>query len=232
MACCRLTERSIATKYSLAVTGPRAASSQAMRWRVVASKRPTVSLVKTSTLGRSVPVGYRLESSPAIIASGEAARYEQLPTAGPDARRPRDQEDRHLIDRVQRFALRIDRMDALTLGVGLEAPLEPRDAQTTLSPLLEWTLEVPVDRRGVPCVPSLDPGADGCLTTQGFGAFRQRLGLGLRVLPPLRGVAITVALEIVLTGVHAHVRELAAQDPYRVLLGFAYTYDSLLPVAH
>ena len=173
--------------------------------------------------------GYRFDHSDAIVRARERARYEALPADGPDARSSFEEEARHRIGRLERFALAVDRVDRLRFGVGVELPIELAAEQTTLSPLLEWTMDVPVNRQGFVCVPSARPEVDPCLRELGADALRSRLTLGLRVMPPLRGLAITLTLDVGLTGVHVHARELAAQEPYRVLLGFGYAYDATLP---
>jgi outer membrane protein OmpA-like peptidoglycan-associated protein len=54
------------------------------------------------------------------------------------------------------------------------------------------------------------------------------LTLGVRVLPPVRGLAAIVGVDIGLTGTswESAVRELALNDPYRVMIGASYAFDT------
>lgn len=176
---------------------------------------------------------YWFDNSQALIASVEDARYAALPTSGPDQRQPRPLEDRHLITRIERYALQIDRHDRFTIGVGFEFPI-PIMEGFTLSPIAEWMLNIPVNRQGFTCLrlPAAGtdrpaPGEDGCVDWQGFDAYEQTVTLGVRVLPPLRGLSILAAADIGVTGTYTFVRELSGQAPYNVMLAFAYAYDTV-----
>lgn len=180
---------------------------------------------------------YWFDNSQALIESVEQARYGALLD-------PRDcptisggmgncQEDRHLVTRIERYALQIDRTDRFTIGVGFEAPIRVMK-DFHISPIAEWMLNIPVNRQGFSClfiegagtpgVPAA--GEDGCLDRQGFSAFEQTLTLGVRVLPPLRGLSILAAVDIGLTGVNTFVRELSGQEPYNVMLAVGYAFDT------
>lgn len=188
-------------------------------------------------------LGYIFDNSEALVSAVERARYNALPDGLPC---PEDgsvpcQEDRHLITRVERYSLQIDRVDRFRIGLGLEAPLVAMEnvgdagADFVISPIVEWVLDIPVNRQGYSClfIPSMPgsdepvPGEDGCLERQGAGAFEQRLTLGVRVLPPLQGLNIYVGVDIGLTGVNTFVRELSGQEPYNVRLGFGYAFDTV-----
>lgn len=172
---------------------------------------------------------YYVDNSSQLTNDVERQRYDALPDADPDF----GDETRNLLTRVERFALGINRVDRLTFGVGLEAPLKAAE-NFYIAPMIEWRLAVPVNRQGYSClfVPSTPGGStpiagdDGCLDIQGAAAFPQTLTLGVRVLPPVRGLAMFAAVDIGLTGVSTPVRELAATAPYDVILGLAYAYDT------
>jgi len=172
---------------------------------------------------------YYVDNSAQLTNDVERQRYDALPDADPDF----GDETRNLLTRVERFALGINRVDRLTIGLGLEAPLKAAE-NFYISPMLEWRLGVPINRQGYSClfVPSTPGGStpiagdDGCLDIQGAAAFPQTLTLGVRVLPPVRGLAMFAAVDIGLTGVSTPVRELAATAPYDVILGLAYAYDT------
>lgn len=174
---------------------------------------------------------YEFDNSEGLINKTEQARYNALP----DPRTYRE-ESRHLISRVERFALGINRTDFFRIGVGLEAPVDVT-SDFTISPMVEWLLSVPVNRNGYSCLyVSTDGGntgkvgyTDGCLDRQGFESFPQTLTLGMRVLPPVKGLGILVGLDIGLTGMSTNVRELAATQPYNFMFALSYAYDTFVP---
>ncbi|MDQ3035688.1 MAG: OmpA family protein [Myxococcota bacterium] len=175
---------------------------------------------------------YYFDNSQALIGGVEEARYLALPGTGPDAARPRPDENRHLLTRVERFALGINRTDFFNIGIGVEAPFTVMQ-DFTISPILEWQLGVPVNRQGYSCLYLTDsmgglaPGEDGCLDRQGFESFPSTLTIGVRVLPPFRGLSITAAVDIGTTGTSTFVRELAGNAPYDVILGLGYAFDTV-----
>lgn len=177
-------------------------------------------------------VGYYVDNSSALTNRVEQARYDALPTTGPDARMTYENEDRHLLTRVERFALNINRTDTLTVGIGTEFPIEVTP-EFTLSPILEWVIGAPVNRNGYDClIPSSGPagavtGPDGCLADLGIAAMPSTLTIGLRALPPVRGLALTAAVDIGTTGMNTFVRELSGNAPYNVILGLSYAVDTM-----
>lgn len=182
-------------------------------------------------------LGYYLDRSSALTDGVERARYDALPTVGPDARRSYEDEDRHLLTRVERFALNINRTDFFNLGLGVEVPIQVTQ-DFYVSPLAEWMVGVPVNSRGYSClwIPAEPggstpaPGQDGCLEFQGFAAMPSNLTLGVRVQPPVRGLGLTVAVDIGTSG-QTFVRELAGNAPYNVYLGLSYAVDTVPPPA-
>lgn len=172
---------------------------------------------------------YFLDNSSALISDVETARYNNLPD--PIAM---EDETRHLLTPVERFALQINRTDFFNFTLGLEAPIEIMD-NFFLSPIVEWTWGVPVNRQGYNCVfipeevggDTPAPGEDGCLARQGIGSFPMDLTIAVRVAPPVRGLNFLLGADIGLTGVSqdSHVRELAANAPYNLYFALAYNYD-------
>lgn len=188
-------------------------------------------------------LSYFYDRSAVLVEQVERARYDALPTVGPDARRrcyeegaPCD-EDRHLLSRVERFALNINRTDFFDIGLGVEVPIFVME-NFYVSPVAEWLVRIPVNSRGYSClwIPDMPgsttpaPGQDGCLEYQGFSAMPSTLTLGVRVQPPVRGLAITLGIDIGTSG-QTFVRELAGNAPYNVLLGASYAVDTLPPPA-
>jgi len=191
---------------------------------------------------------YYFDNSSNLVEDVENRRFAALPdpaicapgTTCPDTCEPgmpcAANESRHLLSRVERFALGINRTDFFNFGIGLEAPLRAAE-DFYIHPILEWTLHQPVNRQGYDClfIPSVDDpsvpaaGEDSCLSDADFGAVPMNLTLGVRVLPPIRGFAAFVGVDIGLTGTSNFVRELAPNAPYSVLLGASYAYDTRRP---
>jgi OOP family OmpA-OmpF porin len=181
--------------------------------------------------------GYYYDRSSVLTDSVERARYDALPTVGPDARRSFEDEDRHLLTRVERFALNINRTDFFDIGIGVEVPIFVSE-NFYISPIAEWMVRIPVNSRNYSClwIPDMPGGTtppagqDGCLEFQGFSAMPSNLTLGVRVQPPVRGLGITLAVDIGTSG-QTFVRELAGNAPYNVYIGLSYAVDTVPPPA-
>jgi outer membrane protein OmpA-like peptidoglycan-associated protein len=180
-------------------------------------------LSKPAPLVARFTLDYYIDNSAKLIEGVERARFAAL---GSD--RANADEDRHLVRRVERFALGINRLDMIDLGFGLEVPLRAAD-DFFVHPLVEWTLGVPVNRQGYNClyVPgSADRNSgDGCLDQQGLAAMPSTFSFGARVFPPLRGLSALLAFDIGLSGTSTFVRELAPNKPYDVLIAVSYATD-------
>jgi outer membrane protein OmpA-like peptidoglycan-associated protein len=120
---------------------------------------------------------------------------------------------------VERTALGIDRNDQFRLAFGLDALLP------YVSPMVEYKLEIPVNRQEFVCPKDAPGSVDRCMVQEGSGAFRQVLALGARVLPPIEDLAIDVGVDIGLTGYAPTVHELAAEVPWRIIFGLSYNFD-------
>ncbi len=120
---------------------------------------------------------------------------------------------------VERHALGIDRNDQFRLGVGVDALLP------YVSPMVEYRLEVPVNRQDFVCPKDAPGSADSCMVQEGGSAFRQILALGVRVLPHVDDLAIDIGVDVGLTGYAPTVHELAAEIPWRIIFGASYNYD-------
>jgi outer membrane protein OmpA-like peptidoglycan-associated protein len=169
----------------------------------------------------------------------ENARYNALPTTGPDMRRSPQDENRQLLSRVERFALGINRTDFFNIGLGLEFPIElPISGlpDFLITPIVEWNVGIAINSRSYNClfIPS-SPGSgtpatgeDGCIAHQGFGSYPSTLTLAVRIQPPgdFRGLAITLGADIGTTGMNTFVRELAPNAPYNVMIGIGYAFDT------
>ena len=135
----------------------------------------------------------------------------------------RPEETRHLLTAFERYAYGVNRTDFVRITTGFEAPLRAR--KVGLHPMLEWQWDIPINRQGFQCAAAVRNNDDGCLADEGPKAFPMALTFGLRILPPPKGLAFTVAADVGLTGTRHFVRELAPTAPYNVILGVAYAFD-------
>jgi len=127
------------------------------------------------------------------------------------------------VSRIERFGLDINRVDSLFIGFGGEF------VNPVVQPFAEWTVDVPSNRQGYVCRPSVSSAGDGCLGNRGgFGATPSRLTLGLRTTPWLKGLNATLAFDIGTGGTSTFIEELAPQVPWNLYLGIGFAYDTLL----
>lgn len=172
---------------------------------------------------------YLLDNSAQLLSRVESDRLSALEDAPVDAER----EYRHLLTPLERFVFGIDRLDLVSLGLGLELPLKVVE-NFYLSPLLEWRFGFPVNRQGydcpfVPSVGSTKEGYENCLAKIGTAAFPHRLGFGVRIVPNVKGVALLLAADFGLNSSSTLVRELQPARQYEFVFALGYAYD-LRPV--
>jgi outer membrane protein OmpA-like peptidoglycan-associated protein len=174
-------------------------------------------------------VDYALDNSGKVLDDIEALRYEALGDRAAD-----QDETRHLINRVERFGLGVNRVDLLTAAVGVEVPLELAE-DIFLHPIAEYRIGLPINRQSFDCAyrstdderGTTEPGADDtCLDDAGIDAWPMVASIGVRFVPPVRGVSLLVGAELGITGTSSFVRELAPIPPYRVLIALSYDYDA------
>jgi OmpA-OmpF porin, OOP family len=183
-------------------------------------------LAKELPLVGRLNIDYLFDNSAAAIEDAEDARYRSLRNA-----LPREDDTRHLISRSERYAFGINRVDTLSVGVGGEAKLAVAE-RTSLHPLLEWRMGVPINRQAYDCpvstgsAGSRGDAADACLGTTGVDAWSMNLVAGLRVVPPVRGVSLALALDLGLSGTSTFVRELAPNSPFMLTFALGYDYDA------
>jgi len=178
---------------------------------------------------------YWFDNSAKLTEGIEDRRY-----AAFDGAVPRPEETRNLLTAFERYAYGVNRTDFVRIATGFEAPLKAR--KVGLHPMLEWRWGIPVNRQGFQCAAATRGSDDGCLADEGPKAFPMELTFGLRILPPPKGLAFTIAADVGLTGTRSFVRELSPTAPYNVILGVAYAFDprpapptstvSALPVAN
>jgi outer membrane protein OmpA-like peptidoglycan-associated protein len=128
-------------------------------------------------------------------------------------------EDVGCLGPVERTALGIDRNDNFHIGVGIEALLP------YVTPLIEYRIEIPVNRQDFICPQAGASSLDSCLAQEGIQGMRQWMTFGVRVLPPVESLAIDFGVDVGLSGYAPTVHELAAQAPYKILFGLAYSFD-------
>ncbi len=164
---------------------------------------------------------YYFDNSARLIEDTERARYASLGDPTP----PID-EVRQLISNTERAAFEINRVDSLTLDLGVEAPLRVAEG-LFLSPIAEWSLGVPSNRQGYDCVVQQGPSdPDSCLKAEGVAAWPRTFTLGLRVQPWLRGLSALLAVDVATGGHRRFVRELAPNATYDVIFALGYAYDT------
>jgi OmpA-OmpF porin, OOP family len=165
-------------------------------------------------------VRYLFDNSARLTRDVERERYDSL-----DNPTDRDDEYRHLVTPAERYALQINRVDRMGASLGLEVPLLPRE-RVHVSPLLEWSFALPVNRQGYDCVQTRLPGRrDGCLEQQGFASRPSFFTFGVRVQPYVEGLALLAALDVASSGHKEFVRELAPLARYAIRIGVSYAYD-------
>jgi len=174
---------------------------------------------------------YLFDNSAMLVEDTESERYALLRASNGGAALPRN-ETRNLVSRMERYALDMNRVDRFTFGIGVEAPLSI-GTEASLQPLLEYRLGMPINRQEFDCAivrntPNDGDAASGddCLTTAGIASWPMNLALGVRVVPPVRGVTMLLALDLGLTGSSTFVRELAPNAPFTVTVAIGYDYDA------
>ncbi len=148
--------------------------------------------------------GYLFDNSSSIVEQTEASRG-KVP-----------------VSRIERFGLDINRVDSLFMGFGGEF------VNPIVQPFAEWTIDIPSNRQGYVCKPSVSSPGDKCLGNDGgFGATPSRLSLGLRFTPWMKGFNATLGFDIATGGTSKFIEELAPQVPWSLYLGLGFAYDTL-----
>lgn len=187
-------------------------------------------------------MGYVFDQSEELIEETEKNRYDNLVNSN---RLSKKYETRHLVSRLERFTLHINRVDFFALGLGAEVPMIKLVDSFYLHPLLEWNIGIPVNRRGFTCASrETEDGKaasvagmpksyvdDKCLKDEGIGVIPMTLEIGTRVITPIRGLTVLAGVSFGLTGTSDFVREIAPIPPYQLLGALAYDYDARPPEA-
>lgn len=184
---------------------------------------------------RNVPVRFHLnfryyfDNSASIVAPTEDARRRAQP--GYDASRCATTNDASCyleVNRAERYALGVNRVDRFSINLGAEASLP------YVHPFVEWSVGIPVNRQSYQC---FEPGSTGtrpggatdddlCFANTGFSSMPSTFTIGARVLPPVRGLSALLAFDVATSGTSNFVRELSPNTPWQMYFGAAFAYDT------
>lgn len=131
------------------------------------------------------------------------------------------------IQRSERFGLDINRVDSFQIGLGAEF------VHPIVRPFLEWTLDVPVNRRKYTCDENeADARGELCLAkAQRLSTAPSRLSLGARVFPwPDHGLSLLAGVDIGTGATSDFIDEVAPEPPYNLWFGLAWAVDTVPPV--
>jgi hypothetical protein len=117
------------------------------------------------------------------------------------------------IAETRAFVLAIDTVDRVDVTVGAEVPFQA--GQGWVSPMVEWSLSVPVYRQGEACW----VGASGRVCGS-EGGSRQSVLLGVR--SSWSSLGVVTGLELGVVGAYDMVLGLHRASPYAVLVGVTY----------
>lgn len=129
------------------------------------------------------------------------------------------------LDPVERKGLDIDRTDQFRIGIGLDA------AFPYVTPLVEWNLDIPVNRQDVQCPDREGDAQNSCMKAEGISGMRQWFTFGIRVLPPVPTLSIDIGVDVGVTGYAPSVHEVSPQAPYKVMFGLTYAFDPFPPAS-
>ncbi len=202
-----------------------------------------VSTLDIREIARSVPLRlhlnfrYFFDNSAAIVGDTESARrraqmgFDSMVCASAGA--ANDPRCFLEVSRIERQALGINRVDQFNINLGLEADLP------YFRPFLEWSVGIPVNRQSYQC---FDPGPSGmrpggaldddaCLARESFSALPSRFTIGVRAMPPVRGLGLLAAVDIATSGSSTFVRELSPTNPWMLFFGASFAYDIHTPAS-
>jgi len=157
-------------------------------------------------------LGYLFDNSYAVV--------EELETTEPPEGRGEN------ISRIERFGLDINRTDFFEIGLAGEY------VHPVIRPFIEWSIDVPVNRRDYVCnVNQAEARGDLCLgENQRFSIAPSRFTLGARLFPwKGRGLSLLGAVDIGTGATSEFVDEVAPEPPWNLYFGFGYAVDTVPP---
>jgi outer membrane protein OmpA-like peptidoglycan-associated protein len=150
-------------------------------------------------LRTSLNLSYNIDNSAAIVKDTETARGTP-------------------ITRIERYGLGINRVDQFDVALGAETFI----LNDRIRPFLEFSLVGAANRQGYACH-TKNPSADNCLAND--SNVPTNLTIGARFFP-WKGLSLTAAVDIGMTGVQNFIEELAPNAPYMVYLGVGWGFDT------
>ncbi|HEU4580114.1 MAG TPA: OmpA family protein [Polyangiaceae bacterium] len=138
-----------------------------------------------------------------------------------------ESQQQRTVDRIERFALDINRVDFLQFGLGAEGTF------STARPFLEWSIDIPANRQGYTCQRETNLVGDSCLRDRAtFSTTPSRLSAGLHLMPwqaaswwP-EGLGLTGAMDLATGAASDFLVELAPEVPWTVWFGLSYAGDT------
>ena len=130
------------------------------------------------------------------------------------------------ITRIERFGYRINRVDTVRLGIGVEGPFG------YVAPFWEWTLDIPVNRQDHFCRTASVTAGDECLfEVENFRTTPLRVTLGARAYPWfsdwMRGLMALVAVDVGIGGILLFTEELSPEPRWMLHVGLGYAVDTV-----
>ncbi len=122
------------------------------------------------------------------------------------------------ITRIERFGLGINRVDQFDVALGAETFI----LNDRIRPFLEFSLVGAANRQGYACH-TKNPSSDNCLAND--SDVPTNLTIGARFFP-WKGLSLTAAVDIGMTGVQNFIEELSPNAPYMVYLGVGWGFDT------
>ena len=126
---------------------------------------------------------------------------------------------REPVTRIERFGLRVNRVDHFDIHVGGEIFL----LKEKLRPFVEYGIQIPVNRQGYGCRQN-NPSRDRCLANEAIAP--SSLTLGARAMPWKNGFAVTMAFDIGVTGTSTFIEEMSPRAPWTFYLGAGWAFDT------
>jgi outer membrane protein OmpA-like peptidoglycan-associated protein len=123
------------------------------------------------------------------------------------------------VTRIERFGLRVNRVDHFDINIGAEAFL----LKEKVRPFIEYGIQIPVNRQGYACKVN-NPSRDKCLANDAVAP--SSLTLGARALPWKNGFAVTAAFDIGVTGTSTFIEEVSPTPPWTFYLGAGWAFDT------
>lgn len=123
------------------------------------------------------------------------------------------------VTRIERFGLRVNRVDHFDIHLGAEVFL----LKEKLRPFVEYGIAIPVNRQGYACRVG-NPSQDKCMANDAIAP--SSLTLGARAMPWKNGFALTAAFDIGVTGSSTFIEEMSPVAPWTFYLGAGWAFDT------